>query len=64
MVQLKWRKNAQAIYNNFGCPSIFLTVTQDDNASFTVQILSQKIIDDKTDVHRLDSDEFATRAKL
>jgi Helitron helicase-like domain at N-terminus len=26
--------------------------------------LSQKIIDDKTDVHSLDSDEFTARAKL
>jgi hypothetical protein len=63
MVPLKWRKISQAIYHNFGS-SIFLTVTPDDNASFTIQISSKPIIDVNVEVHRLDSVEFTTRAKL
>jgi Helitron helicase-like domain at N-terminus len=52
------------MYHHFGCPSIFLTITPDDDSSFTIQTMPQQIIDDKQHVHQINGDEFIARAKL
>lgn len=61
----KAKNNAQAIQHQFGCPTIFLTVTPDDDNHFAIQILSGQFIDDDNQVvsEATDEDLIAKAAK-
>jgi hypothetical protein len=53
----KAKFNAQAIQHQFGCPTIFLTVTPDDDNHFAIQILSGHLIDDENQLVAESTDE-------
>jgi hypothetical protein len=42
------RSNGECIQHNYGAPSLFLTVTPDDDNSLIVQVLAAHVIDDET----------------
>jgi len=48
----------------FGVPSVFLTVTFDDENSLIMQVLSDVRIDDDRDIFELSDSEIAERASL
>jgi hypothetical protein len=57
------KRNAESLQHHFGCPTFFLTVTPDDDNNIIIQILSNDIIDDRTEVHKLSDNELLERAK-
>jgi hypothetical protein len=57
------RSNGECIQHHFGTPSVFLTVTPDDDNSFLVQVLVDEIIDDDRPIESISNEELTTRAK-
>ena len=58
------RSNSESMQHLFGIPSVFLTVTFDDENSLLVQVLSGEDIDDDRDVKDVPDSELAERALL
>jgi hypothetical protein len=57
------RFTAECFQHHFGMPSIFLTVTYDDDNSFLLQVLSNTIVDDDTDVYSLSDEDVEDRVR-
>ena len=55
--------DAEAHQHHFGMPSIFITVSPDDDNCFLIQVLQGMIIDKGEDIGMLSNDELATHAK-
>ena len=57
------RSNGECIQHHFGTPSVFLTVTPDDNNSFLVQVYANDMIDNDQPVEQLSNEELVVRAR-
>ena len=57
------RRNGECLQHHFGTPSLFLTVTPDDDNSFIMQVYVQEIVDSSSPVSSLTDEELAQRAK-
>jgi hypothetical protein len=58
------RNKGESMQHHFGMPSVFLTMTFDDEQSFLMQVLSGRDIDDKTSMDDLNDEEINRRFKL
>jgi hypothetical protein len=56
------RSRGESRQHQFGFPSIFLTVTFDDENSIVMQVLSGVIIDDDLDLNEMTDEDLADRA--
>ena len=59
----KARRNVECLQHHFGCPTYFLTVTPDDDNHFLVQVYSDIIIDDDTNIASLSNAKLSDRSK-
>jgi hypothetical protein len=57
------RSNGECIQHNYGAPSLFLTVTPDDDNSLIVQVLAADVIDDETCSSLQTDQELITKAR-
>ena len=57
------RANGECLQHHFGSPTVFLTVTPDDDNSYLVQVFSNELIDDDTPVSELSDVQLTNRAK-
>jgi Helitron helicase-like domain at N-terminus len=56
------RSKGESMQHQFGIPSVFLTVTFDDENSLVIQVLSGVTIDNDNDMNDLTDDELSNRA--
>jgi len=54
----------EAMFHNLGAPHFFLTTTFDDSNSVYVQIYSNTVVDERTDVSTMSDDKLRKKAKL
>lgn len=60
----KAKFKAQAIHHYFGCPTLFLTVTPDDDNHFSIQVFTAENIDiNVTPVSQSSDEELSVRSK-
>ena len=59
----KARRNVECLQHHFGCPTFFLTVTPDDDNHFLIQVYTDILIDDDTDIGSLSDEQLSVRAK-
>jgi Helitron helicase-like domain at N-terminus len=60
----KAKFKAQAIHHYYGCPTLFLTVTPDDDNHFSIQVLSGENIDiNGKSVHESSDEDLMSRAQ-
>jgi hypothetical protein len=60
----KAKFKAQSIHHHYGCPTLFLTVTPDDDNHYSIQVLSAENVDiNAQSVHDSTDDELILRAQ-
>ena len=57
------RRDGESMQHHFGCPTLLLTVTPDDESSILVQVYSDFKIDDGTPVAQLTDEQLIERAE-